>query len=192
MLIGLKERLIGAAVLVVLAIIIIPWVLKGGSGPGTTVTRQLALPQATTAPAAESVYHLALNGPTDASTRSVAATAQPAPATATSHAAMPVVRQPVATKPSAPAVTPVPAPHAAISGKWAVQVGSYVNERNARTVERKLAQRGYHAYVSRYRKSGHTYYRVRVGPYADRAAAERVVSGVARAFGGRAEVVPNS
>ncbi|MDE2070758.1 MAG: SPOR domain-containing protein [Gammaproteobacteria bacterium] len=192
MLIGLKERLIGAAVLVVLAIIIIPWVLKGGSAPSTTVTRQLALPQATTAPAAESTYHMALNGPTVASTRSVAATAQPAPATATSHTAMPVVRQPVVTKSSAPAVTPAPATHAAAHGKWAVQAGSYANERNARVVERKLAKRGYHAYVSRYHKSGRTYYRVRVGPYADRAAAERVVPGVARTFGGRAEVVPNS
>ncbi|MGH8292205.1 MAG: SPOR domain-containing protein [Gammaproteobacteria bacterium] len=192
MLIGLKERLIGAAVLVILAIIIIPWVLKGGSGPGTTVTRPLALPQATTAPAAESAYHLALNGPTDANTRFVAADAQLAPAPAPRQAAMPVARQPVASKPSAPAVTPAPATQAATHGKWAVQAGSYANERNARAVERKLAKHGYHAYMSRYRKSGRIYYRVRVGPYADRAAAERVVSGVARAFGGRAEVVPNS
>lgn len=192
MLIGLKERLIGAAVLVVLAIIIIPWVLKGGSPPSTTVTQPLALPQATTAPAAESTYHMALSGPADAGTRPVAADAQRASVAATRQVVTPVVRQPKATKPSAPTVTPAPATHAAIHGKWAVQAGSYANERNARAVERKLAKRGYHAYISRYHKSGRTYYRVRVGPYADRAAAERVVSGVARAFGGRAEVVPNS
>lgn len=193
MLIGLKERLIGAAVLVILAIIIIPWVLKGGSAPNTTVTRQLALPQATSAPAAESAYHMPLNGPAEAGTRPATPAAQPAPpASAMPQAAMPVARQPVATKPSTPAVTPAPAAHAAAHGRWVVQAGSYANERNALTVERKLAKRGYHAYVSRYRKSGRTYYRVRVGPYADRAAAERVVSGVARAFGGRAEVVPNS
>ena len=191
MLIGLKERLIGAAVLVVLAIIVIPWILKGGSGPGTTVTRQLALPPATTAPAAQSSFHMALNGPADASTRSVAADAQLAPAPATRQVAMPVVRQPMASKPSAPAVTPAPATRAVTHGKWVVQAGSYASERNARAVEHKLAKRGYHAYVSRYRKSGRIYYRVRIGPYADRAAAERVVSGVARAFGGRAEVVPN-
>lgn len=187
MLIGLKERLIGAAVLVILAIIIIPWVLKGGSGPGTTVTRQLALPQATTAPAAESTYRMALNGPTDAGTRFVAAGAQPAPAAATRPAAMPV-----ASEPSAPAVARAPAERTATRGKWAVQAGSYASERNALALEHKLVKRGYHAYVSRYRKSGRTYYRVRIGPYSDRAAAQRAVPEVARAIGGRAEVVPNS
>lgn len=192
MLIGLKERLIGAAVLVILAIIIIPWVLKGGSAPNTTVTRQLALPQATTVPVAATAYQMPLNGPADASARPGAAATQAAPASATRQVAVPVVRQPVATKPSAPSVTPAPTAHAAAHGKWAVQAGSYASERNALAVEHKLAKRGYHAYISRYRKSGRTYYRVRVGPYADRTAAERVVSGVARAFGGRAEVVPNS
>ncbi|HKT33109.1 MAG TPA: SPOR domain-containing protein [Gammaproteobacteria bacterium] len=186
MLIGLKERLIGAAVLVILAIIIIPWVLKGGSGPGTTVTRQLALPQATTAPAAQSTYHMALNGPTEG-TRSVAADAQSAPTEATHPAAVPV-----ASEPSAPAVARAPVERTATRGKWAVQAGSYASERNALALEHKLVKRGYHAYVSRYRKSGRTYYRVRVGPYSDRAAAQRAVPEVARAIGGRAEVVPNS
>ena len=56
--IGLKERLIGAVVLVILAVIIIPWVLKGGSAPSTTVTKPLTLPQATTAAPPQEAYRV--------------------------------------------------------------------------------------------------------------------------------------
>ena len=59
-------------------------------------------------------------------------------------------------------------------------------------VAHKLEQHGYHASVSRFSKGGTTYYRVRVGPYTDRAAAEKAMAGVAHAYGGKAEVVPNS
>ncbi|MHB8404157.1 MAG: SPOR domain-containing protein [Gammaproteobacteria bacterium] len=194
--IGLKERLIGAVVLVILAVIIIPWVLRGGSAPDTTVTKPLTLPPAaaTTAPSA---YHMDLSNP-----------AVPVRAAGASSVALPVTQAALAgttqgspapktrVAPLAkPAVQPTPAlaaRAATATGGWAVQAGSYGNQANARSVERKLAKYGYHAYISRFHKRGRIYYRVRVGPYTDRAAAEHIVSAVARAFGGRAEVVPNS
>lgn len=188
--IGLKERLIGAAVLVILAVIIIPWVLKGGSAPSTTVNQSLALPQATTAPAAQTTYHLPLTSAMDTSSDSAAAATQhTAPTAASRPPAAPIVQPPAA---ASPAVKPAaPSARVAESGKWAVQAGSYASQRNALAVEHKLVKRGFHAYISRYRKSGRTYYRVRVGPYSERAAAERAVNGVARAYGGHAEVVAN-
>lgn len=192
--IGLKERLIGAVVLVILAIIIIPWVLKGGSAPSTTVTQKLALPQATTAPTTQTTYHLALNGPTGSSTVPAASAAvQTAPAVTSAQTAAAVTPPPMAAKASRQGTAP---PRAAAqvptTGKWVVQAGSYGNERNALAVEHQLVKRGFHAYISRYRKSGRSYYRVRVGPYAERAAAERAVQEVERAVGGRAAVVPNT
>jgi DedD protein len=186
--IGLKERLIGAIVLVILAVIIIPWVLKGGSAPDSTVTKSLTLPPAT-ATLGQPAYHMDLNNP-------ALATSVSPPTTATSHVVIansappPIVKAAPAAQ--IPAHAAVKATKATATGGWVIQAGSYSNEVNARSVQSKLVKQGFHAYISRFHKGSHTYYRVRVGPYADRASAERAVSGVAHAFGGKAVVVPNS
>jgi DedD protein len=113
----------------------------------------------------------------------------PAASTAAPAPAQPAAATPKPTVHSIPRATPVAA---APQGKWLVQAGSYGSEANAAKVAHSLEQHGYHASVSRFSKGGTTYYRVRVGPYADRAAAERAMAGVARSYGGKAEVVPNS
>ena len=178
--IGLKERLIGAIVLVILGIIIIPFFLKGSS-PDSGVTQSVTLPPsgATSAP---QQYTMALT-----------------PGAGTIVAAVPTTQAPAAAPaPAAPATKPVvhtiqraaeaPAPQ----GKWLVQAGSYGSEANATKVAHTLEQHGYHASVSRFSKGGQTYFRVRVGPYADRASADKAAPAVARAYGGNASVVPNS
>ncbi|HEV2322277.1 MAG TPA: SPOR domain-containing protein [Gammaproteobacteria bacterium] len=186
--IGMKERLIGAVVLVVLGIIIIPLFLKGSS-PDNGASQSVTLPPSdSTAP--QQQYTLALSPAT------AAAGAALAPAAATAVPQQPVlnpvpVQKPVVhdipRKPSRVAAQ-APAPQ----GKWVVQAGSYGSEANAGKVVSTLTQQGFHAYISRFSKSGHTFYRVRVGPYADRAAADKAVAAVGRAYHGKAEVVPNS
>lgn len=202
--IGLKERLIGAVVLVILAVIIIPWVLSGGSSSTGTVTTPLALPQAGSATPPQA-YRMELDGTSPPTPlRMNAATAVPPPA-ATTEAARPVVTgagPAITTHAVAPipvrAALPRPKPRAlpektptSVVGHWVIQAGSYSDLGNAQRVERKLAQRGLHAFISHFSLRGRVYYRVRVGPYADRADAEHVAMSVARAYGGRAEVVPN-
>lgn len=182
--IGLKERLIGAVVLVILGVIIIPFFLKG-SAPDSGVGQSVTLPPSA-GTAAPQQYTMSL--------APGAGTASPAPA-ASSQAQAPASQPAVA---AAPAPKPVvhsisrtvetPAPQ----GKWLVQAGSYGSEANAAKVAHILEQHGYHASVSRFSKGGQTYYRVRVGPYAERAAADKAAPAVARAYGGKAEVVPNS
>lgn len=174
--IGLKERLIGAIVLVILGVIIIPFFLKGSS-PDSGVTQSVTLPPsgATSAP---QQYTMALT-----------------PAAGTIVAAVPTTQAPA---PAAPAAKPVvhaiqrtadaPAPQ----GKWLVQAGSYGSEANAAKVAHTLEQHGYHASVSRFSKGGQTYFRVRVGPYTDRSAADKAATAVAQTYGGKADVVPNS
>jgi DedD protein len=193
--IGLKERLIGAVVLVVVAVIVIPWALKGGSAPDTTVTKTLSLPPAAITHA-QSAYHMELNNPAGGATASSApAAASQKPLIAAEHTTRAL--KPAAA-PAVPKAAAKPAPErarsslSAATGGWVVQAGSYGNEANARSVQGKLVKHGYHAYISRFRKGGRTYYRVRVGPYKDRESAEHVLYGVSAAFGGRAEVVPNS
>ena len=191
--IGLKERLIGAIVLVVVAVIVIPWILKGKSVPDTTVTKSLSLPPAGTSHPPPA-YRMPLNNAAGAGGVSTPTATARAPLLVAAHgtSALKAVAAP-ATKPVArPAPERVRSLTTAAIGGWAVQAGSYGNENNARRVQNKLTKRGYRAYISRFHKGRHTYYRVRVGPYKDHESAERAVSGVAAAFGGRAEVVPHS
>jgi cell division septation protein DedD len=182
-------------VLVVLGVIVIPFFLKGPT-PDSTVTQPISLPPGGGTAVAPQEYTLPLNGAPAAGSH-----AAPAAATAT-VAAAPFPSQPAAatpqTKPAVvPGATPAPAAKApvepaATGGKWVVQAGSYGSEANASQVMRKLQSHGLHAFISRFQKSGHSYYRVRVGPYAERSQAEHAMSSVARAYGGKAEVVPNS
>jgi len=183
--IGLKERLIGAVVLVVLGVIIIPFFLKGSPSPDSTVSQPLTLPPGdTTAP--QQQYSLPLSSSTApgaplAASTAVTPAAAPAPMT---QPAKPVVHA-IPRAPSPAAVAPQ------ANGKWVVQVGSYGSQANADKVVATLKQHGIHASVSHFSKAGHTYYRVRVGPYAERADADKALAAVAKAAGGKPAVVPN-
>lgn len=188
--IGLKERLIGAVVLVILGVIIIPFFLKG-SPPDSGVSQSVSLPPSSGTGAAPQQYTLSLAP--GSSTGSLApapavSTAAPAPAAAPAQAQNPAP----APKPVVHSIARSAPAAAAPQGKWLVQAGSYGSEANAQKVAHNLEQHGYHASVSRFSKNGATYYRVRVGPYAERAAAEKAVPAVSRVYGGKAEVVPNS
>jgi cell division protein FtsN len=181
--IGLKERLIGAAVLVVLGVIVIPLFLKSSPSPDSTVNQAVNLPAADSTAAQQQV------------SLPLTTTAAPALAAATKTAAPAAATQPV----SKPAVHAIPraaaaaaaAPSSQATGKWTVQAGSYGSEANADKAAATLKQHGLHPMVSHFSKAGHTYYRVRVGAYAERSDADKAAAAVAKAIGGKPEVVPN-
>lgn len=190
---GLKERLIGAAVLVVLGVIIIPFFLKGSPAPDSSVNQALTLPPSDST--AVQQYTL----PLDASTAPGAALAA-APATAAAPAAAtqpvlqpaPKAKAPVHSIARTPAPAPKPVPVATqANGKWMVQAGSYGTQANADKVVKTLKAHGIKATVSRFSKAGHAYYRVRTGPYAERSDADKAATAVSKAIGGKASVVPN-
>jgi cell division septation protein DedD len=181
--IGLKERLIGAAVLVVLGVVIIPLFLKSSPSPDSTVNQAVSLPAADSTAAPQ---QLSLPLASTAAPALAAATKAPAPAAVSKPAAAPMVHAiPRAAAPAA-AVPPSQA-----AGKWTVQAGSYGSAANANKAAALLKQHGFHASVSHFSKAGHTYYRVRVGAYADRGDADKAAAAVAKAIGGKPEVVPN-
>lgn len=190
--IGVKERVIGAVVLVVLGIIIIPWVLEGPA-PDRSVTKDVPLPAAgTTSAPAEYRMPLAQQADTPATSPASPATApagnNTAPASQASRtpppAPSPQHTRPIARQSEAPAGAP--------TGKWMVQAGSYSSEHNAIKLQRALEKHGYPVVVSRYSMGKRTYYRVRVGPYQDPAEAHKVIPDINRIYGGKAKVVPNS
>jgi cell division septation protein DedD len=184
--IGLKERLIGAVVLVVLGVIIIPFFIKSSPSPDSTVTQAVSLP-ASDATGAQQQVSLPLSA---TAAPAVPAAATQAPATALVPATAPAA----ATKPAVHAIsraaTPA-APASSAGGKWTVQVGSYGSQANADKVVASLKQRGLRGSVSHFSKAGHTYYRVRVGAYAEHGDADKEAAAVARAIGGKPQVVSN-
>jgi DedD protein len=208
----LKARLIGAAVLVAIAVLLIPELLSGrktaepvaeeagprgsrtftielGGGAGqsvrtpTTVTPALApepLPSAPT-PAAT------VAAPVAEPAAPIETTPPPAEV-----AAAPVEREPAPPPATAPAVAkPTPPPASAPSGGgWAVQVGAFGSAATAAKLVRDLSGAGYRAFVSPVARGGKTLHRVRVGPEADKVAAEQL-AGRLKARGLPAAVVQN-
>jgi len=239
---ALKQRLIGAAVLVALAMIFLPMLLKG---PETTEpdaaqvpldmpaapdqefeTRELPLtaPSPVTAeegvlgldtrpPAGDDPDALVTIGPdgrpvggsepvpdeavdpaeaAEAPIAAVdAATGETTPAPAETAPMTPAAPAPVpapvaATPPPAPAA---PLPVATAGGRYMVNVGSFSNLDNARALATKLRAQGLPLTSESVDVSGKPAMRLRVGPYAERTAAEAARLRVENVTGGSATVV---
>jgi DedD protein len=206
---GLKERLVGAAVLIAIAVWLVPWVLDGPEAPLEKTGSSLKLPAAEE-PMPMRTQTLRLGDGPETHAEPVR-TAQAAPETAAAapppngatespageDAAPPVAAarnepEPERTAPavrSAPAAAtpPKPAP-AAAGGDWTVQLGSFGEEANARRAAQRAGTVGYKAETSSFRSGGRTLYRVRVGPQRTRAEADATASAL-RAHGIDASVV---
>jgi DedD protein len=214
----LKERLVGATILVVLVVLIVPELL---SGP------KLRPPTPPAAAVSTAPLHYEVNLATNATTAqdSSAASAASSPAETlpldraetppdgssapADHHEPPI--QPMSPRPAPPSVTTLQAqppsapaggspplenttasPKSAASARksaapaaagrdgaaeahhgWTVQLGSFVQRVHADNLQRSLKAKGYAAFVSASGAGAGQRYRVRVGPLADRPAAER-------------------
>lgn len=180
---GLKQRLIGAAVLVALAVIFLPMLVKGpapDSGVsdvplkmpdvpgGDTVTRELPLVMPGEVPKGGAV--------------GMDATPVDRPATTATPAGAPAGTDPAATDPAAdpdaPATGDAPVatalPPSAAAGDYAVHFGAYASQKGADTVVALAKAAGLPAYSEATTVNGKPAVRVRIGPYATRAEAEIV------------------
>ena len=194
-----KERLVGAAVLMAAAIILIPEMLSGpdrgsraepaaqsrNDAPIKTYTIDLS--QSPSAQPAPAVVENRAPPPEEspvAPQPSVQPSTQPStPQPPASDQAKPEVSQPVVEPPTT-TTTPTPAPArtatrplasdagAPTSGRWAVQIGSYAREATAERIAKQLRDQGQSAFVMPVKSGGATLYRVRIGPMSDRASAE--------------------
>jgi len=191
-----KERLIGATILVVLMVLIVPELLSGpkrpmaapspagAAEPVRNVTVDLATSKAMpageiTASAASSPAEAPAGAAADEGGRA-AEPGTPPPTITTLHAQQPAaVLENDATSPKsskATAKTGVPRdtpPASGVHHNWAVQIGSFASYANAEKLERQLKAQSFSAFISSTGAGRKLRYRVRVGPMADRAAAER-------------------
>ena len=215
----LKERLVGATVLVVVGILFIPLLLDGpdeqapvrvglelpvpDSGKRTHTIRldvpakrpatqasgspltPVAVSKTETAAVSTGDSEAPASGPAEkaASKPESKPEAKP-PATATSE---PSATKPAATKPTAtdgageasqPSIRPQ---ETTTAGDWAVQVGSFSSNDNALRLQSQLKAAGFETFRTRLVADGRTMHRVRVGPVADRSAADALASRLGKA-----------
>lgn len=211
-----KERLVGAAVLVMLAVIFIPMVLDDTVQPETGISGTNIPPQ----PEGEFTSRVvpldsdapAAPAPAPVSTDGQAGLTPPATGAAVDPVAPPPEPEPrpaAGTVAPAPGVAPapkdvekatVPAPAAAApaagtsadagASAWVVQLGSFSDEANANSLNKKLRQAGYSSFVEPLQQGGARVFRVRVGPELRRSAAQNVRDRLKSGMGIDGIVVP--
>ena len=212
----LKERLVGAAVLVVAGILFIPQLLDGpDERPPVTVGLELPAPDdgrrthtirldvPAERPATKSTGNIIRSTPDAVAPTASAPEPGPPPSSAAAEtssdsAAKPKAEvqapetvnddaassePPVAPDKSAapPPAPPAPAKAAPPAGDWAVQVGSFSSEDNAKRLQSRLKSAGFETFQARLVTDSGTMHRVRMGPVDDRPAAESLAARLGKA-----------
>ncbi len=164
----IKQRLVGAVVLISLAVIFIPMLLDGGNNSsmptfGSNIPDQpdfnfepLEIPLDPVEPLPEE---------------------RPRHVEKVEEPAAPVAEKPATAKAEQEKTAPsVVESKPAAKGeplRWVVQVGSFGQSANALMLREKLRKNGFNAFVEKYLDEGKTSYRVRVGPELKRETSEK-------------------
>jgi DedD protein len=198
---ALKERIIGATVLVVFVVLVVPIFLDGPPADGEIVTERVLLPgqsdQATQTVVlerdrTEPVPSASAAG--DAGAPESSATEQePEPEPQTEPETEPEPEPVIVQRPEPSTVPPKPESEppaeeraaqpepTSSTGMWAVQLGSFSNKENAERLASDLRKQGYAAFLSKLDTDKGTLHRVRIGPQENRAAAEAIAARLAKA-----------
>lgn len=154
-----KQRLVGAAVLVALAVIFLPMLVKGPAPDSGVSDVPLDMPQA---PADGDIEtrELPLVAPQGAASGALDAPAAPGE------------RLPTVDTGNPPADGAPMQPAAVAAGGYAVHFGSYATAGDADTIVRQLRQSQLPGFREQTTLNGRSAWRVRIGPYASRAEAE--------------------
>jgi len=196
-----KERIVGAAVLVALGVWLIPWVLDGQdepAAPADAAADAAALPAIEeSAPIRTETVELTPDGlarsPIDAPQDS-GIVVDAGAAGSEADAQVTAARLADAAEPDAhetdapPAAVALRAPVAEPADEWVVQLGAFSDPANARQLASRVGTFGYEAGVSEFSAGGRTMHRVRIGGFGTRAEADSVRSSLS-AHGFAADVV---
>lgn len=213
----LKERLVGAAVLIAVAAIMVPEIFSGSGSRGDG-NHASSSSSAANESGQIKTYHIELQQHPDAagSQESVAAQTSPLQPDTKADAAVSAAPRPIdhasvslsqdshssssssqrseatnaATRSVVQAQQHAPAAPVSATG-WSIQLGSFEAESTAREIAAGTRPHGFSGYVVKARVSGRTWYRVRVGAFADRAAAESALGKLKRAYPQASLVAPN-
>ena len=188
-----KERLIGASILVALIVLVVPELLSGpkpAAGPPAATLpaaatsepiRNVTVDLSTSKPAANPDAEASVAAPAvhDAANMpaSAAVPEQPTEVQRAAPNLLPAGAAAAANPPARPAAVESPA-RSPISATraWSVQLGSFASRANADNLTRQLKGQGFSVFVASGGSGSGVRYRVRVGPLADRESAERTAA----------------
>ena len=153
-----KERLLGASILVALIVLIVPELLSGPK-PAAPVVPRLTL--STSAP--QAVRNVTVDLATSKAPQTTEAHAPPATVAPAVTAEIPAAAVSTSLQPAAPA-------------EWAVQLGSFASQVNSDKLLQQLKAQGFPVYALSAGSGRALRIRVRIGPLPDRSAAERTVT----------------
>ncbi len=185
---ALQERVIGAIVLVVVAVLVVPVFLDGPANDVEVVSEVVTLPGQSDQESMTQTVVL------NRDRKEPVPTSEPAPA--------PAAKKPEPKKTGRQQVTKEAAMASLIAdskpeiatesstGMWAVQLGSFLNQGNAERLAADLRKQGYAAFLSRLDTGSNALHRVRIGPQKDRDGAEAVAAQLGKS-GHSGQVVPH-
>lgn len=183
---AVKQRVVGAVVLVALGVIFIPILLEGPED--NAMPKFSAVPEAMVDLRAGQIRptEQALALPEQTVTTVVIETPSKGPSAAPKAAPPPVPPKPALVR-KAPAPTPAASDASqaapATPHGWVVQLGSFGNESNALGLRDRMRKAGYASFVERVVLDTGTLYRVRVGPELKRERAEQLQRKIVQAQG---------
>ena len=196
---ALKERIIGAAILVLFVVLVVPIFLDGPPNENEVVSERVLLPgqdaQSTQTVVLERNRTEPVPPASDSGAAVPEATGQKPvqPSTQARSAPPPEEEQPDQAATSVAATEkpePETAPAASTTGMWAVQLGSFSNKENAEKLAADLRKQGYAAFLSQLATDSGQLHRVRIGPQKDRESAEAVAVRLLK-VGHKGQVVPH-
>ena len=195
---ALKERIIGAAVLVVFVVLVVPVFLDGPPQSDEIVSERVPLPGQATDGETRTVV---LDRDRDEPVPVAAAVTEPAAEREEPVAKPEPKPEPEPRREPQPKTNPEPAPakpeaqppaaaSASTTGMWAVQLGSFTSQENAERLAADLRKQGFAAFLSQLSTDSGQLHRVRIGPQKDRESAEAMAARLAKA-GHKGQVVPH-
>ncbi len=196
---ALKERIIGAAILVLFVVLVVPVFLDGPPNEDEVISERVLLPGQDAQSTQTVVLERNRTEPVPPASDAGNAVPQPAEPKTSGQETAETPAPSVARKPPEKTATPVvateePQPEAAqaasATGMWAVQLGSFSNKENAEKLAADLRKQGYAAFLSQLATDSGRLHRVRIGPQKDRESAEATASRLLKA-GHKGQVVPH-
>ena len=183
--IDVKQRVVGAIVLVSLAVIFLPLLLPGKGDFSVSMDESNIPPppdyrfppmtEAPEAPPAPGQMTVPLGLPaSDAPSEESPAKETPAPAEAPAQAETPMPAESQAAAPQKELPVAKNLPSAQDVSGWVVQLGSFSSQKNALALRDKLRAKGYATFVEPVQSNGSTVYRVRIGPELSQEAADKL------------------
>jgi DedD protein len=197
---ALKERIVGAAILVLFVVLVVPIFLDGPPNETEIVSERVLLPGQDAKTTQTVVLDRNRTEPVPAANNAATAAPQaappkPDPAKAEkAREAPPVAEKKSEPAPRVAAREPPPVaktpPAASTTGMWAVQLGSFSNKENAEKLAADLRKQGYAAFLSQLATESGQLHRVRIGPQKDRESAEAMAGRLSK-VGHKGQVVPH-